>query len=78
MNNIPGMVAKLQIISVEYSEMVQRAETYFERLFQNQDWVWLGALIEPYSYSEVMNAQPDEPEKWIGEFYAMVPRPEEE
>jgi len=72
MDNIPGMVAKVQIIDTHYLGMVDRARSHFESLFRGADWKFLGALIEPNSYSQAFNASPDEPETWVGEFYGLI------
>lgn len=77
MNSLPGMVAKVQLLDTTYHGMAERAREYFDKLFVGLSWEYVGALIEPYSYSEAFGSPEDEPERWVGEFYAMVPIPEE-
>lgn len=72
MDSIPGMVAKIQIVDTNYKPMVERANKYFDDLFRGTEWKFLGALIEPHSFSQAFGGEPDEPEKWVGEFYGLV------
>lgn len=67
-----GMVAQVVAVGFTYAELRSTAQEYFESLFEDVEWEWLGSMMQPYSYSQAFADNEDRPEQWIGTFFAKV------
>lgn len=67
----PANIVRLEVSGGHYGNLVEQAQAQFDRFFKDCPWKFLGAKIEPQTWSNSFEDSGDVL-VWKGEFYAVA------